>query len=177
MRSAAGIWMAHGAGRATTGDLVGEGSGGKKPDGRDPICSTTNTLLSRCVRYFSFMCSSSFIASLICMRSAGSSLEHRVPIFRIEVMDAIVIPVMLSGMGVFCSPSSVADSKSWSTTRIEIREAFQTPKLDGDVSCKVVAPETDDLEALTGCQCRRDLPTDGVAAEVEVLELREAPEL
>uniref|UniRef100_A0A0E0ISQ0 Uncharacterized protein n=1 Tax=Oryza nivara TaxID=4536 RepID=A0A0E0ISQ0_ORYNI len=167
MRSAAGIWMAHGAGRATTGDLVGEGSGGKKPDGRDPICSTTNTLLSR----------SSFIASLICMRSAGSSLEHRVPIFRIEVMDAIVIPVMLSGMGVFCSPSSVADSKSWSTTRIEIREAFQTPKLDGDVSCKVVAPETDDLEALTGCQCRRDLPTDGVAAEVEVLELREAPEL
>uniref|UniRef100_A0A0E0ISQ2 Uncharacterized protein n=1 Tax=Oryza nivara TaxID=4536 RepID=A0A0E0ISQ2_ORYNI len=90
MRSAAGIWMAHGAGRATTGDLVGEGSGGKK---------------------------------------------------------------------------------------IEIREAFQTPKLDGDVSCKVVAPETDDLEALTGCQCRRDLPTDGVAAEVEVLELREAPEL
>uniref|UniRef100_A0A0E0ASY8 Uncharacterized protein n=1 Tax=Oryza glumipatula TaxID=40148 RepID=A0A0E0ASY8_9ORYZ len=62
-------------------------------------------------------------------------------------------------------------------SQIKIRKAFQTPKIDGDVSCKVVAPETDDLEALTGCQCRRDLPTDGVAAEVEVLELREAPEL
>uniref|UniRef100_A0A0E0ASY7 Uncharacterized protein n=1 Tax=Oryza glumipatula TaxID=40148 RepID=A0A0E0ASY7_9ORYZ len=74
-------------------------------------------------------------------------------------------------------------------SQIKIRKAFQTPKIDGDVSYQqlgaltnhqrqqVVAPETDDLEALTGCQCRRDLPTDGVAAEVEVLELREAPEL